>query len=312
MTFFSSATHAYKIGVYTDQLNSKMAKDVIGIFKNTYPFNTLDIDFIVMPVDSAFLKCEADSNIERLQHCDSDNVANDAAKKGIDQAMVIKDSKQFGGGATVGSGIPVVTTASPVRTLIHEYLHTLGFWDEYKYKSSETFIVCKDTRGAPNVAVITPDPNGYAGDLSARGKHMGQIPWGHMILQNTLITNHNGRSLGTAEVGSKRAKLNSTEAPSTKGEAIGLYEGKTCKNATPKLVTWQPGKEASVMEFIDAGLGAGNERAVLNILFKRGVRSKIETASISDFRVNNTFVRRAKVVDDKETDSNNSTYTIPR
>ena len=291
---FSNASYAYRVAIYTDQKNPKMAREVIEVFKSTYPFNTFDIDYEIIPVESSTLKCESDDKIKRLPTCDSTEVLKDAAKKGIDQAMIIKDGMQYGGS---GGGIPITTTKSPARTLLHEYLHTLGFNDEYQFSAEESKVYCDtDTYHGANVANITPDPAGYESDLAARSKHMRQIPWGDFIEPNTPITNHKGTLLGTGKVGFSNAKTNDTRAPSLKGDPIGLYRGKRCNSATPPIITWQPGKEATIMEYTYAGLGAGEELLVAKILTKKGIRRKAD--AVDDIKVFNSNIRRAKPVDD--------------
>lgn len=141
------------------------------------------------------------------------------------------------------------------------------------------------------MAIFAPNPEGYQSDAGARAEHMGDIPWSEFIKSETLITNSGGTKLGTGEVNrSLYATPNTTNGPSATSSAIGLYQGQTCKNALPPKTTWQPGREASIMEFLSAGLGAGNEAMVAKILDSKGLRKKEhlpETASSEVFSSQN-------------------------
>ncbi len=280
LLIMSPSVYAYKMTIYTDQPEQTKAREVLSTFKNTYPFNQFEIDFEIKTVSAGDLNCEpyrfkkpdgTEEVINRNLTCHSSNIAREAAKNGIDQALIVKNVEAYGGS---GGSIPVMSIGSPPEMMLHEYLHTLGLCDEYEYKASEAGEYC-DMSG-PNMTFIEPDPEGYPSDAKARNKHSDKIPWYSFIKPQTLITRGTPLTLGTDLVNnSVHATPNSTNAPSVMGAAIGLYEGKTCKNANPPKKTWQPGREASIMEFLDAGLGAGNEQLVAKILESRGVRRKL-------------------------------------
>jgi len=276
----SPSVYAYKMTIYTDQPDQSKAQEVVATFKNTYPFNQFDIDFEVKNVTASELNCEpyrftkpdgTEEVINRNLTCHSSNIARDAARNGADQAMIVKNVTEYGGS---GGSIPVMSIGSTPRMMLHEYLHTLGLCDEYEYKASEAGEYCGID--GPNMTFIQPEASGYSSDGNARAKHSDDIPWYGFIKQQTLITRGSPLTLGTDSVdNSIHATPNSTNSPSAIGAAIGLYEGKTCKNANPPKKTWQPGREASIMEFLDAGLGAGNEQLVAKILESKGVRRKL-------------------------------------
>jgi hypothetical protein len=267
--FFISNAFAYKMTIYTDQPDQKSANDVLSTFKKTYPFNQFEIDLEIKVVKPEDLKCAPMHGIARLLGCDSLNIAADAGKRGVDQALIIKNSPQYGGS---GGAIPVMSSSSPPSTIIHEYLHTLGLCDEYEYSVREADYYC--SVGGANMVLIAPDPKGYFSDADARAKHMGQIPWSSLIKSTTPISRP--PSLGTGIVNhSVYAIPNTASEPNKLNSAVGLYEGKTCKNAVlSKNISWQPGGEASIMEFLDAGLGSANEQIVAKILESKGVRRK--------------------------------------
>lgn len=281
LLFFSLSQNiafAYKIAVYTDQPGSAKANEVIKTFKETYPFNRLDIEIEIKNVSADKLNCRSLNGIERLVGCDSENIAKDAAKTGIDQAFIVKNNSAYGGS---GGSIPVITAGSTPRMILHEYLHTLGLCDEYSYSAKEAESYCRAS-GA-NMAIITPVPDKFANDKDARGKHMGVIPWNYLISNSTLISNSNQTKLGTGAVDSTIfATPNDTKSRTRLGAKIGLYEGKTCKNAKPALRTWQPGLESTIMENLNAGLGAANEEMVFKILLSRGAHLKDADASVKN------------------------------
>ena len=298
--FFISNAFAYKMTIYTDQPDQKSANDVLSTFKKTYPFNQFEIDLEIKVVKPEDLKCAPMHGIARLLGCDSLNIAADAGRRGVDQAIIIKHSPEYGGS---GGAIPVMSSSSPPSTIIHEYLHTLGLCDEYEYSASEADYYC--SRGGANMVLIAPDPNGYFRDADARTKHMGQIPWSSLIKSTTPISRP--PSLGTGIVNhSIYASPNTTSEPNKINSAVGLYEGKTCKNAAiSKKISWQAGGEATIMEFLDAGLGAANEQIVAKILESKGVRRKVSVTSTPPGVVDS---RSSVNKSDSGTDSN-STYS---
>ncbi|MBC7537693.1 MAG: hypothetical protein H7281_02640 [Bacteriovorax sp.] len=308
MSLCSTSAQAYKISVYTDQPDQSKAQEVINTFKNTYPFNQYDIEYEVKSVQASQLNCKADAAIARLPECDTHAIVLDAAQRGVSQAIIVKDNPIYGGS---GGAIPVVTTGSPASVAVHEYMHTLGLSDEYQYSASEAVIYCKSV-SSPNLAFIEPNPNGYQNDSSARSQHMGHIPWGEFIKSETPITHSGGTLLGTDGVNHDMyATPNSTGAPSRMGSSVGLYEGKTCKSAVPPLKTWQPGREASIMEFVAAGLGAGNEMSIAKALESRGVRRKTPLPENTSSAIN-TEARGNKAIQNEDNSKSTGTNTISR
>ena len=280
---YSPLSYAYKISVYTDQADNSKALEVVKTFKSTYPFNKFDIEIDIKTVPADKLNCKPLYGIARLIGCDSEKIAKEASRGGVDQVFIVKDSPVYGGS---GGSIPVITTNTTPKAILHEYLHTLGLCDEYTYSASEATNYC--SLSGLNMAIIQPNPAGYTSDLDARSQHMNAIPWKTLISENTPITRSTKLQLGTGSVNSTVfATPNSTNSTSTLGSKIGLYEGKTCINATPPKKTWQPGQEASIMEFLDAGLGASNEVMVENILKSRGVLLKNEEIKPLPIEVNN-------------------------
>jgi hypothetical protein len=281
--FLASSAHAYKIAIYTDQANNKKAKEVVELFKKTYPFNQYQIDFEIKTISASELKCTSQGSDERYTKCNSEMIAKEAASKGIDQAIIVKSSNKYGGS---GGSIPIITSGSPANMALHEYLHTLGLADEYPYPSSEANYYCKqnDPQGT-NLTVIEPKASGYPSDSFARSEHMRQIPWGLRIKPETLITS--GQTLGTGKVSTQTlTPSNNSDDKNRISTAIGLYAAPTCLKATPPVHMWQPNGEITIMNNLTAGLGSGNEVIVIKALETRGVRKKFLIAERDAVHIN--------------------------
>lgn len=274
-----NSAHAYKYIIYTDDVKTDKAEKITELMRTTYPFSKFDIDFEIVTLKPEELPCGSTNGIDRLVTCDSSgDLQKRAMQSGGDQAMILKDSSQFGGSSHVGGGVPVITTAADPRAMLHEYLHTLGLCDEYEYKASEAVVYCNPSRdNRPNVVFIDP-LNPYGSDSMAKAKHSFQIPWFGDILSSTPITNTEGTILGTGDVDSKkRAARNESTEPQVLGEPTGLYKGKVCNNAFPRpRNSWQPGSGVTIMENTNAGLGAPLEKIVEKLLISKGVRTKLQ------------------------------------
>ena len=274
-----SEAHAVKFVIYTDQTDMSKANAVAETMKNTYPFNKNKVEFEVHLLKPDELDCgsrmknEKGEIMQRTVTCDNTEKLNElTAKKGADQAMIVKNLDYHGGSSYEG-GIPVMTTGSDPRVMLHEYMHTLGLCDEYEYPAEEANIYCSNMVKKPNAVVIEPLPY-YSSDTHARREHMFDIPWYSGILETTKITS--GSNLGTGVAGNDKEVPNNSDIPAVLSEPIGLYQGKTCKNASPVKKTWLPGGRKTVMDDYEAGLGAAMEQKVDEILRSKGAQPKME------------------------------------
>lgn len=273
--FMLNSAHAYKYVIYTDDKSDK-AEKVAELIQTTYPFSKFDIEVEIVTLQPYELDCQSRFGIDRMMMCDnSDEIQQRALRSGGDQAMIIKKSDKRGGSSYVGSGVPIITSEENPRSMLHEYLHTLGLCDEYEYKASEADIFCKGT-DRPNSIFIDP-LNPYASDSMARAKHVGKIPWFGDILPTTPITNTQGTILGTGNVeATKMAGVNNTTMATILTEPTGLYRGKVCNNASRPIPSWQPGAETTIMENSNRGLGAPLEKIVERLLVSKGVQKKLQ------------------------------------
>lgn len=274
-----NSAHAYKYVIYTDDTKTDKAEQIGEMMKTTYPFSKFDIEIEIVTLKPEELPCDSANGIDRLIMCDtSGDLQKRAMLTGGDQAMILKDTEKFGGSSHVGGGVPVITTSASPRTMLHEYMHTLGLCDEYEYSATEAEIYCDPKRsGNPNLVFIDPE-NPYASDSVARGFHANEIPWYSDILPTVPITNTNGTILGTGDIDPKnRAAKNDTTEPQMLGEPTGLYQGKVCNKAFPRpRVSWQPGAGVTVMENFNAGLGAPLEKIVEKLLVSKGLKKKLQ------------------------------------
>lgn len=271
LSFLSLNLFAYTIGIYTDEAGGAKARQVINEMSATYPFSILDIEYEIIPQTTEQLDCGFRTpGIDRLPTCNSGEQRNHARRNGIDQPIIIMDHERYGGS---GGGIPVMTTAAPPATMMHEYLHTLGLCDEYEYSQSEADYYCPYMENKENVTLIRPRDN-YESDNRARRRHYDDIKWYAVIASTTPITNGGGSrlNLGTTTSSAQAiAPRNLSTSPTTVGSAIGLYRGRTaCKNASRPFYLWHPGQERNVMENLDMGLGRANEVIVTRLLLERG------------------------------------------
>ena len=278
--FIFSHSFGYELAIYTDQEDKSKAQEVIQTFKQTYPFNTLEISYKIIPTTTEQLNCNQHASISRLLKCDSSHVRSDSAAKGFDQALIVRDVAAYGGS---GGSIPVISTGSDSRMILHEYLHTLGLCDEYAYSNAEATIYCKEGLLKPNLTVINPKDEGYSSDQEARNEHGRQIPWFSDISSTTLITNN--RKLGTAYSGTITAPINSSTSPTAISTPTGLYKAETCNDKSPPVHAWHPGGEKTIMDQLDFGLGAANEKIVREILISKGARP-IPTSSQANANAN--------------------------
>ena len=113
-----------------------------------------------------------------MMDCDMGTIRKDAASRGYDEVMIVSDS--VGRIRASYGGISKLSTHSHSGTCQHEYLHALGFADEYYCPRLYS------SWNRPNLAYIKP-LNPYDNDQVARGKHQDAIPWYKHIQDSTPI-----------------------------------------------------------------------------------------------------------------------------
>lgn len=269
-----NTAHAYKLVIYTDEAVTNKSDEVAKLMKSTYPFSKYDMEVEVVRVPPTDIECESTNGIDRLVTCkNAEDIQAKAMKRGGDQAMIVKNISKYGGSSGVGGGVPVITTGTPARAMVHEFLHTLGLCDEYEYAAEEAAGYCNNPSSKPNVTFITPQ-SAYASDAVARNRHSGEIPWYRDILDTTPITS--SFMLGTGVVDFKKpAAVNDSKEGQVLGEPTGLFQGQVCNKATPKRISWHPGGGSTIMDKTASGLGAPLEKIVDRIMASKGAHKKL-------------------------------------
>jgi len=274
-TYFSNITAKqkpkWKMVILTDEPGAKRAKEIVAAFGKEAPWALFKMDFEIVQKTSAELGCKEGATIKRLIEADRGLASREASNRGGDQAMIVCNLA-YGGS---GGDIPVVAANSEaVPTAFHEFMHSLGFGDEYMYSEDEAKIYCKNENAVKdsNLAFIEPDPS-YADDGAARHKHSHAIPWyGHIMATTPLI---NSNALGT---------------PSSHQDQFGLFPSSTCKKRNPPFRLWKPGGRTSIMEETNPSMRLNNIYATLvfDILVDRGVPLKELPAGVTtEVEVNN-------------------------
>lgn len=300
---------AYTILIVTDQQDLTKAKSDIEKLKATYPFSKFDIDFKIARVRQEQLICGASHGIDRLVTCDAvkEKLQAVQTKLGGDHTIVIKDSQglaaesEHGGSAAVGGDMLVTTSHSHAGTALHEFMHSLGFSDEYIYSLKDAKVYCTPNKKASgNLAVITPKEP-YSGDAQARGLHSSDIPWYNKISSSTLITNSGQSKLGTVPNGNKvemKYPVNNSLYPSPFDEPTGLYESDICRNGEIQLKFWKPGASKSIMGSLSAGLGRNLEDLAEEALYRKGARYKAGLSNINEKEAKVGVLEKSNVVND--------------
>ncbi|MBD64676.1 MAG: hypothetical protein CME62_05690 [Halobacteriovoraceae bacterium] len=224
---------AKKFVIYTDEPDQTRAQELVQYLQNNPPLSYYNIEYTIEAATSQTLGCSSSDGIARLIVCETERINRMAVRGGHDQAMVVANIDRHGGS---GGSVPVMTKAAPNSTMVHEYLHTLGFCDEYEYDQYEAGVYCTRDyfENAHNLALIEPLSGGYNNDSHARSEHNNEIPWYSVIANTTPIST--GRSLGTP-------------GNSAGAEVIGLFQAVTCNDkAQMRGKVWKPTSGASIME----------------------------------------------------------------
>lgn len=268
---------SYKILFLTDEPGGARAREVAAAFASTTPWSMFDITTEIMEKTSEELECAEGETIKRLITANRGLASTEASRNGADQAIIICNLSMHGGS---GGSIPVVAAnARSVQVAFHEFMHTLGFSDEYEYSASEALIYCADLdhRTGVNLAHIVP-LDSYASDEVARTEHSPEIPWYSNIFAATPITQDS--KLGT---------------PSSVTNTFGLFESATCRSAVPSIPMWKPGSATSIMQSTASTVTIDGiySNMLFDILVDKGVPLReLPSETTSNPRVNDTSLAR--------------------
>lgn len=247
---FKSASTA-TIGCHTTLLEAQKAKNFRSDDEALRYFESIDRLAHVHSTAAKFAEpipasCGGDkSKPTRLITCDTPKANRylGAVKASMraDHVLVVLNLPQYGGS---GGRYPVMTVGSPATMMIHEFLHQLGFADEYAYISAcEADTYCDGFSGdmksksgygylpgtSFNIALFNAF-NSYVDDQDVRNRHSTKLPWISSIGGSTPLQVEG--KLGT---------------PSNDGR-IGIYTAITCSKASRRLDTWQPDSRTTIMQ----------------------------------------------------------------
>lgn len=263
---FSINAWSVRILIVTDQPSKQRAKEARALFEQTAPFSFMnDLSIVIKSIqtneatcvrpyvdlqnakDSPLLRGMPSScrdlysgkdqspeamkqrkAMERTIRCQSEKILNLAGETNADYMIFIKDSPDWFG--TSGE-ILTLSSKVPPEIAVHEFMHALGFGDEYNFPSRcEADIHCPHLMNLAYVNTTAfADFPPYSSDQSAREQHSRQIPWYGQIKASTKIVT--GTELGTPDK-----------------SRIGLFQVGICDKATEKIKSWKPGTEITVME----------------------------------------------------------------
>lgn len=256
--FLAHAFAQYKYVIYTDESPATKANEVKSLMERLAPFSEMNMQIEVRSLSTADLGCAPDRGIQRLVVCNNRSITRLAMREGFDQPLVVSSNPNYGGS---GGGVPVITSAPnvPASMMVHEYMHTLGFCDEYIYSVADlarhNYCSRRLTANRPNLARITPRRGGYSDDQDARRRHRNAIPWFGHIENATPISSG---SLGT---------------PAGEANRIGLFPSETCMNSQGTLHIWKPGTAQTIMDSLHAPIGH-LEPILREALLSAGLRAR--------------------------------------
>jgi hypothetical protein len=259
----NNAFAQYKYVIYTDENPTTKANEVKTLMEGLPPFSEMNMQIEIRSMSTQVLNCAPTPGIDRLVECDNNAITAQAVRDGFDQPLVVSASSNYGGS---GGAVPVITSASnvPASMMVHEYMHTLGFCDEYVYSAQDlaTYDYCSPQllTNTPNLVKIEPSRTGYSNDQEARSLHGNQIPWFEHIQAPTPISSV---SLGT---------------PLTGASQIGLFPSGMCRNSTRTMHLWKPGSAPNIMDQLSAPIGA-LEPILREALVSTGLRLRDPSAA---------------------------------
>ncbi len=251
---------SYTFGFFTDEPEGLTAKKFTNEYLAKYVplFKEFDIRFRLFKATPKQLNCHVSTikvkvNGKYLKKarpivCDVEAIMRDAAKYQIDQPIIITNIKEKGR-ANYAGGVPMISAQSinELNVILHEWLHSIGFDDEYLFSKEEAKKKCfpGNYRNSVNVAVIQPNEGGYgggrAGDSRARSLHGDKIPWyGHINNPPEMFIAKT--SLGTPPDSFFRGKIGLFKSDTcSKQECIYNKYNKKKLTSVCKLNMWNPG-----------------------------------------------------------------------
>lgn len=187
------------------------------------------------------LACETDAKTTRVS-CDDLLLSDIDISSDVKYlALTVNNTKAF-----VNRGILYVASGQSTNIILHEFMHLLGFVDEYPLPSNHQ--LCNELKANQFIAAVAPNVvlsattallNNANSPQELRQKLLAIIPWAKQIAPSTpLITLHSGQwRLGT---------------PARFNHEVGLFASNTCNDS--HTIAWKPISEMTSMEYFDIAL----------------------------------------------------------
>lgn len=237
-----AANRSYKVTVFAEPGAEEGAREFSRKLITLEPFKQLHEKglFVINeePVSAKKTRCQGGYyGIPRLAQCNTSSIKN--ACKGSELCPIFTNVPFIGAG---GDPFPISSSTFPWTTMLHEFIHTFGFSDEYAYTKSETPTYCGSLVNNPNEIQLSSAQN-FLSKKDAEEACVKLIPWCAEALRegNEVVTEVNGRFL-----------IGSPLPESCPSNQLGVYLGAGCMKARPES-TYRPYFCPTVMGFPTIG-----------------------------------------------------------
>lgn len=219
----------YKVTVFAESGAEERAQEFIEKLLSTEPFKQLSEKGVFIINDRPLLakdtKCEGGLyGIPRLASCKTSTLKK--ACKGSDLCPIFTSVPLIGAG---GKPFPISSSTFPWTTMLHEFIHTFSFSDEYSYTKSETPTYCGSLVNNPNEVQLS-EARTYQTKSEAEEACIKSISWCSQAIKegNEVVS-----------VTSGGYKIGSPLPPSCPNDTLGVYLGAGCMKARPES-TYRP------------------------------------------------------------------------
>lgn len=237
-----AAPRAYKVTVFAEPGAEDRAREFSRKLISSEPFKQLSEKGIFIintePLPATKTQCKGGFyGIPRLAECKTSTIKK--ACKGSDLCPIFTSVPFIGAG---GDPYPISSSTFPWTTMLHEFIHTFGFSDEYSYTKTETPTYCGSLMKNPN-EVQLPETSLFASKSEAEEACITAIPWCEEAIRegNEVVTSTSGGF-----------KIGSPLPPSCPNNTLGVYLGAGCMKAQPDS-TFRPYFCPTVMGFPTIG-----------------------------------------------------------
>lgn len=236
------AGRVYKVTVFSEPGAEEKAREFSRELIQLEPFKQLREQglFVINaePLIASKTKCQGGYyGIPRLAQCKTTTIKR--ACRGSDLCPIFTSVPFIGAG---GDPFPISSTTFPWTTMLHEFIHTFGFSDEYAYTKTETPTYCGSLVKNPN-EVQLPAVTTYGTKKEAEEACIREIPWCAEALRE------GSEVVSAFEDG---FRIGSPKPASCPSNTMGVYLGAGCMKAKPDS-TFRPYFCPTVMGFPTIG-----------------------------------------------------------